>query len=349
MTLPKYKFLAQTLRKELLGGVYHSGDALPTEQTLARSYACSRQTVRQAIALLENEGLIVRRQGSGTYAAPPPAPAARSVHVITTYITDYIFPFIVRGIERSLSAASCRMTLSATYNHVEQERMLLKQILDAPPDGLIIEGTKTALDNPNLFLYQEIARRGIPCVFINGVYPQLEGAVSVLMDDREGGRMAARYLVQHGAKRLAGIFKSDDLQGVLRCEGFTQEAAALGMPVDKKDLVFFSTETKTALIAGGAGIPPCEKGLGLCCYNDEIALRAVRSWAAAGEYDSHQLVSFDQSALAQLSTPPLHSLGHAKEALGQQAAQKLLSLIARNSEQSVSLPWTPIANEEEDK
>lgn len=345
MSLPKYKALAQILRNALLDGTYQSGDTLPTEQALARDYACSRQTVRQAIALLENEGLIIRRQGSGTYAAPPPAPNARSVHVITTYITDYIFPFIVRGIERTLSAASCRMTLCATYNRVEQERTLLTQILASPPDGLIIEGTKTALPNPNLSLYHEIAARGIPCVFINGVYPQLKASVSVLMDDREGGRMAARWLAAHGARHLCGVFKSDDLQGVLRCEGFMQEAAALGLPVSPADIVWFSTETKPALIADGTGIPPCAPGLGLCCYNDEIALRAMRSWAAAGAYAPHQLVSFDRSALAQLSTPPLFSFGHAKEALGQQAAHKLLSLIGGGSEQSVSLPWSPIAQD----
>lgn len=340
MTLPKYKALAQALRSELLQGVYQNGDALPTEQSLARTHACSRQTVRQAIALLENEGLIVRRQGSGTYAAPLASSTPRSVHVITTYITDYIFPFIVRGIERSLSSAGCRMTLCATYNRVEQERVLLEQILAAPPDGLIIEGTKTALENPNLSLYREIARRGVPCVFINGVYPQLQNAVSVLMDDREGGRMAARWLAAHGAKQLKGVFKSDDRQGVLRCEGFMEEARALGMPLDpEKDVLWFSTESKSALISDGAGIPPCMPQLGLCCYNDEIALRTVRSWAAQGEYDSHQLVSFDQSGLAQLSTPPLHSLGHAKEVLGQQAAHKLLSLIAGQSEESISLPW----------
>ena len=51
MTLPKYKFLAQTLRKELLGGVYHSGDALPTEQTLARSYA--KTHARRGVVLFD--------------------------------------------------------------------------------------------------------------------------------------------------------------------------------------------------------------------------------------------------------------------------------------------------------
>lgn len=339
MTLPKYKTLANALRDDLLKGIYQSGDALPTEQSLARGYACSRQTVRQAIALLENEGLVVRRQGSGTYAAPAPVPAAKTVHVITTYITDYIFPSIVRGIEKKLSAAGCRMTLSATYNRVEQERALLEQVLCTPPDGLIIEGTKTALPNPNLALYRELDARRIPYVFINGVYPPLTGAVSVLMDDREGGRMAAQLLVRAGAKRLCGLFKSDDQQGVLRYEGFSEAARELDVSLRESDIFWFCTESKQQVLSDGLGVPAHAPHLGLLCYNDEIALCAARLWAAQGAYDPRLLVSFDQSAVARFANPPLCSLGHAKEALGKQAAQRLLALIAGQAQKSTLLPW----------
>ena len=72
--VPKY-----WLVKEQLRGLVDAGDpgtALPTERELAEQLATSRTTVRQAIAELVVEGLLVRTQGSGTYIAEP-----RLVHI----------------------------------------------------------------------------------------------------------------------------------------------------------------------------------------------------------------------------------------------------------------------------
>lgn len=67
---PIYIRLANTLRERITGGEIGSGDALPSERDLCDILGASRVTVRRAIATLIDEGLIVRRQGSGTYVAP---------------------------------------------------------------------------------------------------------------------------------------------------------------------------------------------------------------------------------------------------------------------------------------
>lgn len=58
-------------------------------------------------------------------------------------------------------------------------------------------------------------------VFFNGYYPALEGCVSVTMDDRAGGLQAVEYLVARGHRKIGGIFKSDDMQGLGRYDGYT--------------------------------------------------------------------------------------------------------------------------------
>ncbi|MHB2169803.1 GntR family transcriptional regulator [Alsobacter sp. R-9] len=57
------------LRDRIASGAYAGTAALPTEQALAAEHAVSRMTVRRALAALEDEGLISRRQGSGTFLA----------------------------------------------------------------------------------------------------------------------------------------------------------------------------------------------------------------------------------------------------------------------------------------
>jgi GntR family transcriptional regulator len=67
---PIYLKLAQTLRQRIVTGELGAGDALPSERDLCDILGASRVTVRRAIETLIHEGLIVRRQGSGTFVSP---------------------------------------------------------------------------------------------------------------------------------------------------------------------------------------------------------------------------------------------------------------------------------------
>lgn len=63
---PRHLDLAANLRRLIASGEFGVGDALPTERTIAKSEGLSRGTVREALRLLERDGMIERRQGSGT-------------------------------------------------------------------------------------------------------------------------------------------------------------------------------------------------------------------------------------------------------------------------------------------
>ena len=73
---PKYQLVAGTLREEIRSGRYRDTMLLPTEYELCSQFHMSRQTVRQALSLLASEGLIERRQGSGSHILATPSPAA---------------------------------------------------------------------------------------------------------------------------------------------------------------------------------------------------------------------------------------------------------------------------------
>lgn len=69
--LPLYHQLYVLLRGNIMRGDLEPGDALPTESELMERYEVSRTTVRQALDILVNEGLIYRQQGQGTFVAHP--------------------------------------------------------------------------------------------------------------------------------------------------------------------------------------------------------------------------------------------------------------------------------------
>lgn len=67
-----HRQLAHQLRDAISAGTYVQGDRIPTEPDLMAMYGVSRITARQAVMQLASEGLLVRRQGKGTYVTAPP-------------------------------------------------------------------------------------------------------------------------------------------------------------------------------------------------------------------------------------------------------------------------------------
>ena len=65
--LPLYQQLQRALRDAIDRRLLGADDAIPPERDLAGEFGVSRITVRKAIDGLVNEGLLVRRQGSGTF------------------------------------------------------------------------------------------------------------------------------------------------------------------------------------------------------------------------------------------------------------------------------------------
>jgi GntR family transcriptional regulator len=67
---PIYMQLAAKLRQQITDGQIAAGEALPSERDLCAIMGASRVTIRKATELLIEEGLLSRRQGSGTYVTP---------------------------------------------------------------------------------------------------------------------------------------------------------------------------------------------------------------------------------------------------------------------------------------
>ncbi|MFG1961486.1 GntR family transcriptional regulator [Nonomuraea sp. NPDC049028] len=68
MAVPyRYQMIAGELREQIERGDLAPGAALPSEAELRRRFAASRNTVRQALSVLEREGLVVAEHGRGRF------------------------------------------------------------------------------------------------------------------------------------------------------------------------------------------------------------------------------------------------------------------------------------------
>ncbi|MFI6486881.1 GntR family transcriptional regulator [Streptomyces sp. NPDC050564] len=66
-TRPKYLQIAHHLREQILRGDLRPGDEVPSERRLAADWSVSRPTAARSLAALSHQGLVEKRQGSGTY------------------------------------------------------------------------------------------------------------------------------------------------------------------------------------------------------------------------------------------------------------------------------------------
>jgi GntR family transcriptional regulator len=83
--ITRYLQLYSILSQSLADGEFKSSRALPSEPDLVARYRVSRTTVRRALQLLEQEGRILRRRGSGTYAKTSRVHSTRAFDVESLY------------------------------------------------------------------------------------------------------------------------------------------------------------------------------------------------------------------------------------------------------------------------
>lgn len=80
---------AEDLRRAIRDGLYADSGRLPSEPELARQLGVSRATLRQAVSALQDEGLLARRHGSGTYVLNAVAAMRNNLNV-NFGVTDLI-------------------------------------------------------------------------------------------------------------------------------------------------------------------------------------------------------------------------------------------------------------------
>src|SRR5688500_12803184 len=72
-TRPAYVQISDSLRAAIADGEYESGQQLPSRAELLAHFGVARQTLQQALMVLQSEGVVVGRQGKGMYVGQPPA------------------------------------------------------------------------------------------------------------------------------------------------------------------------------------------------------------------------------------------------------------------------------------
>lgn len=343
----KYSMVKRAVKSKIVDGTYTPNQKISSESELMKEFGVSRHTVRLAIGDLVLEGWLYREQGSGTFCSDrsymdynPNLNTQKNIAIVTTYLSDYIFPSIIRGAESRLSEAGYQVSIFSTNNNHQNERIVLEKILSQQFDGVIVEPTKSGSANPNISYYLNLEQRSIPYIMINAFYDELE-PVSLVMDDEQGGFLQTEHLIKLGHKKIVGCFKTDDIQGSKRMKGFLKAHRKYNIPINSSRIITYNTEEKSV-----KPIRELEKLLsaanhsitGLVCYNDELAMKLLDLLRTKNMQvpEDISIVGFDNSLLAEISEVKLTSLVHPQSEMGEAAADIIIDLINTKSKNTNS-------------
>ena len=81
VSVPLHVEVAELLRRQILSGKIKAGDRLPALNELSEKFGVARMTIRQAMDALEDEGLIERYAGKGTFAREVNLPARQKLNM----------------------------------------------------------------------------------------------------------------------------------------------------------------------------------------------------------------------------------------------------------------------------
>ena len=336
----KYYRLMEDLKEKILSGEVKAGDKLPSENELSSIYHVSRQTVRKALSVLGNAGYVYAEHGRGTFYSERVHHSrnSKNIAVITTYLSDYIFPRVIQGIDTVLTREGYSIILKNTRNSRSNEAKCLEELLTKDIDGIIIEPSKSQIYCKHVNLYQKLDEFDIPYVFIQGCFAQMDNKPHILMDDCSGGYLITKYLIETGHKNIVGVFKSDDIQGQNRHKGYVKALQEAGIAYDPDKIIWFYTEDRV--------IHPYEsiKKMavenfpmdGIVCYNDQIAMKVIQALNDAGLKvpEDVSVTGYDNSYMANNTGLRLTTIVHPQETLGEMAAELLLRLIQNKDEMS---------------
>jgi GntR family uxuAB operon transcriptional repressor len=207
--------IARELQEAITNGAFGYREQLPTERQLAQNYGASRTTIRKALMWLEDQKLVERRAGSGTYASYEPETGNRDIAERTS-------PLELIEVRAAIEPQMAKLAvLHATARDIEKVQTLVKELESAEhahnaeryslADEQFHLAVATCTSNPLLvWLYKQInvirthaqwadMRKKILTRENMRIYNDQHAAILRAIQMRDAGA-AAEVMVQHMAK-----------------------------------------------------------------------------------------------------------------------------------------------------
>ncbi len=200
----KYIRVKQRILADLAAGRLKEGQALASEPVLAAEAKVARNTVRQALAELEREGILKRVQGSGTFVCTEQERKTRGQLKLFAMILPEmhrdLYPILVKGFDHGAAELEYQVMVCNTDNDIDKQGNLILQLIDKKVAGVAVV-PPTLMPTP-LHQLRQLREHHIPVVFCHRRVNEATGPL-VTWDWETVGRRAGEAFLEQGHQRLA--------------------------------------------------------------------------------------------------------------------------------------------------
>ncbi|HHT80460.1 MAG TPA: GntR family transcriptional regulator [Spirochaetales bacterium] len=280
---------------------------IPSENYLTKRLGVSRETVRTAIALLVEEGVLYAVKGSGTFFNKKrllmheslPDNGEVKIGVIVQGQDYNANSNLLKGIKSGLSDKSVELKIFYTDNKLVNERRCLLACSKGF-HGLIVDGVKASMINLNRDCYSALYDKNVPVIFYNNFYADANFPKVTIADGDCADELVKR-LTGSGHRHIAGIFVYDNYQGIEKYKGYVHALQKYGASYrDKYVKWFISDDTQDekelarSLWKFLKSVPKCTA---IVCCNYMILKSLLRLLDKYGKNvpKDYSVVSFDYS------------------------------------------------------
>lgn len=247
-----------------------------------------------------------------------------------------VYPEIVESLENVCTAAGYTVMLTGTDRDPAKEQKLAETLRSKQVDGVVILPSQEPY--PCLRIFQQV---NIPMVVLEH---DLAGTHCIVLDDRQGGRLAIQHLLSLGHRRIALIEREKlSPHGYLRGVGCREMLQESGIPLDPALVV----KSKAGQAGGYAAMqqllalpnPPTA----VFTHNDMLAVGAIHAIFNAGLTVPADIsvVGHDDTTIINYLNPPLTTVKFPFTEMGHRAGQIILELVQQPDSlpaQTITLP-----------
>lgn len=316
---PIYRQIADQLRHRITSDEFAKSQKLPSNRELAERYKVNHLTVRQALKLLEQDGIIDIAHGRGAFILGQ-SPKQLETALVLPSLGQEQSGIISQAVRNELGK-DAKLHVMDYHNRASEEEACLERILNENYNSAIIYPT---MEGESVRTILRMMVDGFPLVLIDRSFSNVPGSY-VLSDNQKGGYLATRHLLERGCKHIACV--TTDFPNVTeRRAGYQQALAEFGVRLEA-DLIVelphggdLEENATQKLLAKHKNID------GIFYYNDYQALIGMKQIRQAGLKipKDIRVVGFDDLTLARYSEPTLTSVRQNHEVIGREAVKALI-------------------------
>lgn len=345
-SLPLHLQLLDELRHKIKSGELEPETQLPSEWELVEQLGISRATIQRAWQSAQDEGLIYRVAGKGTFVASP-EPDADQRSAIGFFIPEYRGTFAVemlRGAERVLREHGYHVQFASTDRNIEEENRLLQKLMNDGVNGCIIVPTRgpasgrllasDKLKVPIVLMDRPVNGLLLPCVTSNNYV---------------GGLQAMNHLVDLGHREIIFVARPHlDLWPVseryraykdvmFRSGATPQDPFLIGDDHELSSYEAYLQEDDEEIIPLVELLQSPKCPTAIFAVNDWMALRVQWAITLAGlrNPEDVSVVGFDDLDIAQYQQPPLTTVAQNTSLIGAEAARRMITLVKGEQHENI--------------